>query len=64
LNSLSIRLGQLGRREEGLAASEEAVQVYRELAAQWPQVYQHSLDQSLTLQAWLAGLDETTGMAQ
>jgi hypothetical protein len=34
LNNLSIRLGALGRREQGLAAVEEAVEVYRRLAEQ------------------------------
>ncbi|MFE4633979.1 tetratricopeptide repeat protein [Streptomyces sp. NPDC056773] len=36
LNNLSIRLGDLGRREEALAAINEAVDVYRELAQQRP----------------------------
>ena len=33
LNNLSVRLADLGRREEALAASEEAVGIHRELAA-------------------------------
>ena len=32
LNNLSIRLADLGRREEALSAIEESVEVYRELA--------------------------------
>ena len=33
LNNLAIRLGDLGRREDALAAIEEATRTYRELAA-------------------------------
>jgi hypothetical protein len=33
LNNLAIRLGDLGRREEALAASQEAATLRRELAA-------------------------------
>ena len=39
LNNLSIRLGDLGRREEALAAAEEAAGVYRELAAARPDAF-------------------------
>jgi hypothetical protein len=53
LNNLSVRLGDLGRREEALAAIEEAVTVRRELAARWPDVYQQELEQSLRVVAWL-----------
>ena len=36
LNNSSVYLGDLGRREEGLAAVEEAVSAYRQLAAAHP----------------------------
>jgi hypothetical protein len=39
-------LADLGRREDALAAIEEAAQVYRELAARWPDAY-YQLEQSL-----------------
>jgi hypothetical protein len=38
LNNLSVRLGELGRREEGLAAVEEAATVYRRPAEANPAV--------------------------
>ena len=39
LNNLSIRLGALGRSEEGLAAITEAVEIQRRLAAQRPDAF-------------------------
>jgi tetratricopeptide (TPR) repeat protein len=39
LNNLSVRLSALGRREEALRAAEEAVRLYRQLAAQRPDVF-------------------------
>jgi Tetratricopeptide repeat len=36
LNNLSNTLAELGRREDALAAIDEAVEVYRELAAKTP----------------------------
>ena len=39
LNNLSVRLGDLGRREEALAAIQEAVSTYRELAAARPDAF-------------------------
>ena len=53
LNNLSVRLGELGRREEALAAIQEAADIRRELAARWPNAYQHELEQSLQVAAWL-----------
>jgi hypothetical protein len=47
LNNLSVRLGDVGRREEGLAASEEATSVYRELARQRPDAFLPNLAASL-----------------
>ncbi|HSV66747.1 MAG TPA: tetratricopeptide repeat protein [Mycobacteriales bacterium] len=47
LNNLSIRLGELGRREEGLAAIQEAVEAYRRLAEANPAAYQPDLAASL-----------------
>jgi hypothetical protein len=53
LNNLAVRLGELGRWEEALAASQEAAGTYRELAAQLPDAYQRELEQSLQVAAWL-----------
>ena len=39
LNNLSVDLGELGRREEGLAAVEEAVGAYRKLARVRPDAH-------------------------
>ena len=47
LNDLSVRLGDLGRPEEALAASEEAVSIRRELAAARPDAYRPDLALSL-----------------
>ena len=47
LNNLSGRLGDAGRRDEGLAAIEEAVEVYRRLAAANPAAYEPDLASSL-----------------
>ena len=53
LNNLSLRLGDLGRPEEALAAIQEAVAIRRELAARWPDAYRHKLEESLQVAAWL-----------
>jgi hypothetical protein len=53
LNNLSASLADLGRWEDALAAIEEAAQVYRELAARWPDAYDHRLEQSLRPADWL-----------
>ena len=47
LNNLAIALGDLGRREEALAAIEEATGIYRDLAAARPDVYRPDLALSL-----------------
>ncbi len=47
LNNLSNRLADLGRREDALAAIEEAAQVYRELAAARPDAFRPALASSL-----------------
>jgi len=39
LNTLSNRLGELGKREEGLRAVQEAVESYRKLAAASPDAF-------------------------
>ena len=36
LANLSVRLAELGRRKDALAAIQEAAESYRELAARWP----------------------------
>ncbi len=57
LNNLSKVLAGLGRREEALAASGEAVGIYRELAAARPDAFRPDLAGSLNnLAIWLAGL--------
>jgi len=53
LNNLAAGLAGLGRPEEALAASQEAVTIRRELAASWPDAYHHDLEQSLRVVAWL-----------
>ena len=59
LNNLSISLGALGRREPALAAAEEAVQLYRELAASWPDRFRPGLAMSLiTLASRLSDLGQ------
>ncbi|MEA2188304.1 MAG: hypothetical protein QOK16_3315 [Solirubrobacteraceae bacterium] len=47
LNNLSLRLAEAGRRDEGLAAIEEAVEVYRRLAAANAAAYEPDLATSL-----------------
>ncbi|MDQ1394271.1 MAG: hypothetical protein QOF30_3248, partial [Acidimicrobiaceae bacterium] len=47
LNNLSVRLAEVGRREEGLAAIEEAVAVYRRLAAANAAAHEPALATSL-----------------
>jgi tetratricopeptide (TPR) repeat protein len=47
LNNLSFWLNGLRRREEALAASEEAVTIHRELAAAHPQAFRRNLAGSL-----------------
>ena len=47
LNNLSVRLGELGRREEALAAIQEAVTIRRELAAARPDAFRPDLASSL-----------------
>jgi len=57
LNNLAVRLAGLGRQEEALAAGQEAVGTYRELAAASPDAFRPDLAASLTnLAAVLAGL--------
>ena len=43
LNNLANRLSALGRREAALAAAEEAVGLYRELAAARPDAFRPDL---------------------
>jgi hypothetical protein len=50
LNTLAVRLGGLGRREDALAASQEAVTIHRELADAYDH---HELERSLQAVAWL-----------
>ncbi len=43
LNNLGIRLSNLGRREQALQATEEAVELYRRLAAANPAAFEPDL---------------------
>jgi tetratricopeptide (TPR) repeat protein len=57
LGNLSVRLSDLGRREDALAAAEEAVALYRTLAAQRPDAFRPDLATSLNnLAAMLSDL--------
>ena len=57
LNNLGIRLSGLGRREEALAATGEAVEIYRRLAVARPDAFEPDLAMSLNnLGAELSGL--------
>jgi hypothetical protein len=47
LNNLAIRLGKLGRYEAALEKAEEALTIYRELAARHPDAYRQHLAPSL-----------------
>jgi tetratricopeptide (TPR) repeat protein len=47
-NNLAVRLGALGRREEGLAAIEEAVTIRRDLASRRPEAFNPVLATSLS----------------
>ena len=51
LNNQSIRLADLGRREEALAAVEEAVTIHRALAAARPDAFGPNLATSLNNQS-------------
>ena len=53
LNNLLASLADLGRRQDALAAIEEAARVYRGLAARWPDAYYHQPERSLRLADWL-----------
>ncbi len=58
LNNLSVRLGELGRREEALDAIEEAVTINRELARASPDMFRPALASLLgNLSLWLADLE-------
>ncbi|HEX5289590.1 MAG TPA: tetratricopeptide repeat protein [Streptosporangiaceae bacterium] len=59
LNELSTRLADLGRREDALAAIEEAVEVYRRLAGEQPGRYRPGLAMALdNLSSRLAALGQ------
>jgi hypothetical protein len=54
LTNLSNCLARLGGREKAFAAIEEAITIYRELAARWPEAYGSNLEQALQVVTWLA----------
>ncbi|MER5466380.1 tetratricopeptide repeat protein, partial [Streptomyces sp. NPDC002668] len=53
LNNLSVRLGELGRREEALAAINEALHIRRQPNYTHPDAQESALDQSRRNQSWL-----------
>jgi len=53
LHNLASRLADLGRRQDALAATQEAVTIRRELAARWSEAYRQELEQSLGVLAQL-----------
>jgi tetratricopeptide (TPR) repeat protein len=53
LNNLSVDLSNLGRREEALAATSEAVEVYRRLAGVNPGAFEPDLALALWGFAWV-----------
>ncbi|MBD0675155.1 tetratricopeptide repeat protein [Streptomyces sp. CBMA156] len=57
LNNLALRLGEAGRRAEGLTTIEEAVRHYRTLVDANPKAFDPHLQRSLTVVAWLEGLE-------
>jgi tetratricopeptide (TPR) repeat protein len=65
LSNLGIRLSNLGRREEALAASQEAVDIYRRLAQTGPDAFLPDLATSLSVMSdVLAALDRHGEAAQ
>ncbi len=54
LNNLAVRLGEAGRRADGLTAAQEAVDLYRELAQAEPELYGSAADRAAELVASLA----------
>ena len=58
LNNLAVLLAAMGRAEEALDAIQEAADIRRELAARWPDVYHHELEQSLQIAAWLENRED------
>jgi hypothetical protein len=57
VNNLANRLGEAGRRAEGLAAAQEAARLYGELAAENPDVFGPAVDDAQSL---LSALGEDT----
>jgi len=53
LNNLSNQLSDLGRREEALAAVEEAVTLHQYLYGRYPAVFARPLTQSLALTGYI-----------
>jgi tetratricopeptide (TPR) repeat protein len=53
LTNLGAMLSGLGRREDALAATGEAVEIYRRLAAARPDAFEPDLARSLWAAAWI-----------
>ena len=65
MNNLSVRLSDLGRREEALAQAEEAVRLYRQLAQARPDAFLPNLARSLAVLATcLAALERHSDATQ
>ena len=46
MNNLAVRLGEVGRRADGLTAAQEAVQLYQKLAEAEPDMYGAAADRA------------------
>ena len=53
VNNLAVHLAEAGRRADGLAAAQEAVHLYRELAQADFEVYEPVANRVAELIAWL-----------
>ncbi|MEU9115330.1 hypothetical protein AB0D04_26995 [Streptomyces sp. NPDC048483] len=53
LNNLAVRVWELGRRDEALAALSESMEILRVLAETQPELHGGELEQSLRVMSWL-----------
>jgi tetratricopeptide (TPR) repeat protein len=58
-NNLGIRLSELGRQEDALQATTEAVDIYRSLAQANPAAFEPDLAQGLQAFAWVRATEQT-----
>ncbi|MGH3570134.1 MAG: tetratricopeptide repeat protein, partial [Pseudonocardia sp.] len=59
LNNLSVMLSNLGRREDALTATTDAVEIYRRLAATNPAAFEPDLARGLWTFAWVRAAADT-----